>query len=161
MLHNIQMVESKFEELLDHSFDVLKKKWLYGILDDFVTKQLPHNVTWGLSLLYALEHSGDRSLTSTQGEILIWYIFWGTANILSLSLSSILMYVFRWAGTCFEVLSICGIPKLFSFWWHSWVASEVPWTLWWYQSDIWAWRTAICCPVGYIAHCCIIFEDRT
>lgn len=63
------MVESKFRELLDHSVLLLKKKWLFGILDDFVTKQLPHNVTWGLSLLYAIEHKGDRSLVSTQGEL--------------------------------------------------------------------------------------------
>ncbi|GAB4843881.1 ATP-binding cassette sub- D member 1 [Ancistrocladus abbreviatus] len=63
------MIESKFEKLLNHSLLLLKKRWLYGILDDFVTKQLPHNVTWGLSLLYAIEHKGDRSLTSTQGEL--------------------------------------------------------------------------------------------
>ncbi|KAG0470942.1 hypothetical protein HPP92_015488 [Vanilla planifolia] len=60
------MVDSKFKELLDHSMKLLRKKWLYVILDDFVTKQLPHNVTWGLSLLYALEHKGDRALISTQ-----------------------------------------------------------------------------------------------
>ncbi|XP_072974928.1 ABC transporter D family member 1 [Typha angustifolia] len=63
------MVEAKFRKLLEHSAILLKRKWLYGILDDFVTKQLPHNVTWGLSLLYALEHKGDRALTSTQGEL--------------------------------------------------------------------------------------------
>ncbi|GKV25366.1 hypothetical protein SLEP1_g34815 [Rubroshorea leprosula] len=63
------MVESKFKELLEHSLLLLKKKWLFGILDDFVTKQLPHNVTWGLSLLYALEHKGDRALVSTQGDL--------------------------------------------------------------------------------------------
>ncbi|PIA50702.1 hypothetical protein AQUCO_01200132v1 [Aquilegia coerulea] len=63
------MVNSRFRELLDHSKLLLKKKWLYGILDDFVTKQLPHNVTWGLSLLYAMDHKGDRALTSTQGEL--------------------------------------------------------------------------------------------
>ncbi|KAL2923533.1 ABC transporter D family member 1 [Bienertia sinuspersici] len=63
------MVESKFEKLLNHSLLLMKKKWRYGILDDFVTKQLPHNVTWGLSLLYAMEHKGDRSLTSTQGDL--------------------------------------------------------------------------------------------
>lgn len=61
------MVGARFKELLDHSRMLLKKKWIYGILDDFVTKQLPHNVTWGLSLLYAMEHQGDRALTSTQG----------------------------------------------------------------------------------------------
>ncbi|KAG5529449.1 hypothetical protein RHGRI_029992 [Rhododendron griersonianum] len=65
----MQMVESRFQELLDHSKILLKKKWLFGILDDFITKQLPHNVTWGLSLLYAMEHKGDRASTSTQGEL--------------------------------------------------------------------------------------------
>lgn len=63
------MVELRFGELLDHSMLLLKKKWLFGILDDFTTKQLPHNVTWGLSLLYAVEHKGDRSSTTTQGEL--------------------------------------------------------------------------------------------
>nr|CAD1833661.1 unnamed protein product [Ananas comosus var. bracteatus] len=63
------MIEAKFRKLLEHSKLLLRKKWLYGILDDFVTKQLPHNVTWGLSLFYALEHQGDRALTSTQGEL--------------------------------------------------------------------------------------------
>ncbi|XP_010277351.1 PREDICTED: ABC transporter D family member 1 [Nelumbo nucifera] len=63
------MVDSRFQELLDHCRMLLKKKWLFGILDDFITKQLPHNVTWGLSLLYAMEHKGDRALTSTQGEL--------------------------------------------------------------------------------------------
>ncbi|XP_041008725.1 ABC transporter D family member 1-like [Juglans microcarpa x Juglans regia] len=63
------MIESRFRELLNHSMSLLKKKWLFGILDDFTTKQLPHNVTWGLSLLYAMEHKGDRALVSTQGEL--------------------------------------------------------------------------------------------
>ncbi|KAL5228706.1 hypothetical protein ABZP36_016971 [Zizania latifolia] len=63
------MVEAKFTALLSHSRILLRKRWLYGIFDDFVTKQLPHNVTWGLSMLYALEHKGDRALTSTQGEL--------------------------------------------------------------------------------------------
>ncbi|XP_020571513.1 ABC transporter D family member 1 [Phalaenopsis equestris] len=63
------LADFKFRELLDHSKVLLRKRWLYVILDDFVTKQLPHNVTWGLSLLYALEHNGDRALTSAQGEL--------------------------------------------------------------------------------------------
>jgi len=62
------MVESRFRELLSHSKYLLKKKWLFGILDDFITKQLPHNVTWLLSLLYAMEHKGDRASISTQGR---------------------------------------------------------------------------------------------
>lgn len=63
------LIETKFEKLFHHSLLLIKKKWIYGILDDFITKQLPHNVTWGLSLLYILEHKGDRSLTSTQGDL--------------------------------------------------------------------------------------------
>lgn len=68
----MQMVDSKFKDLLDHSEILLKKKWLFGMLDDFITKQLPHNVTWGISLVYALEHKGDRALTATQGENRSW-----------------------------------------------------------------------------------------
>ncbi|KAL8034186.1 hypothetical protein ABFX02_12G011400 [Erythranthe guttata] len=64
-----EMIESRFGALFDHSMLLLKKKWLFGIVDDFITKQLPHNVTWGLSLLYAMEHRGDRAMTSTQGEL--------------------------------------------------------------------------------------------
>lgn len=63
------MVESRFKELLDHSMFLLRKKWLFGIVDDFITKQLPHNVTWGLSLFYAMEHEGDRAMTSTQAHL--------------------------------------------------------------------------------------------
>ncbi|WCJ34821.1 ABC transporter D family member 1 [Euphorbia peplus] len=63
------MVESRFTELLDHSLSLLKKKWLYGILDDFVTTQLPHNVTWGLSLLYALQYKGEDDVIATQGDL--------------------------------------------------------------------------------------------
>ena len=63
-----QMIDSRFRDLVNHCKILLKKKWLFGIVDDFITKQLPHNVTWGLSLLYAMEHKGDRSLTSTLGK---------------------------------------------------------------------------------------------
>lgn len=66
-LNTEQMIESRFKELLNHSVSLLQRRWMFGILDDFITKQLPHNVTWGLSLLYAVEHKGDRALVSTQG----------------------------------------------------------------------------------------------
>jgi len=33
-----QMVEAKFVKLLNHSKILLRKQWLYGIVDDFVTK---------------------------------------------------------------------------------------------------------------------------
>ena len=34
--------------------------------DDFFTKQLPHNVTWGLTVLYALDASKDLSDLAAQ-----------------------------------------------------------------------------------------------
>lgn len=34
--------------------------------DDFFTRQLPHNVTWALTLLYALDMKGDLGSTSVQ-----------------------------------------------------------------------------------------------
>ncbi|EPS63905.1 hypothetical protein M569_10876, partial [Genlisea aurea] len=64
-----EVIETRFRELINHSFSLLKKRWIFGAIDDFTTKQLPHNVTWFLSLLYAMEHKGDRALTSTQGEL--------------------------------------------------------------------------------------------
>ncbi|KAL6523684.1 hypothetical protein OROGR_017287 [Orobanche gracilis] len=63
------MIEARYRDFSNHSMLFLKKKWLFGTVDDFITKQLPHNVTWGLSLLYAMEHKGDRASTSTQGEL--------------------------------------------------------------------------------------------
>ena len=34
--------------------------------DDFFTRQLPHNVTWALTLLYALDSRGEFSDTAVQ-----------------------------------------------------------------------------------------------
>lgn len=59
----------RFKALLAHSQNLLRMRWIFGIADDFITKQLPHNVTWGLSLMYAMEHKGNRALTSVQGEL--------------------------------------------------------------------------------------------
>lgn len=63
------MIEARFAALLDHSKKLLQKRWIFGIADEFITKQLPHNVTWGLSLLYAMDHQGDRASIAVQGEL--------------------------------------------------------------------------------------------
>lgn len=34
--------------------------------DDFLAKQLPHNVTWGLTMLYSLEHPSNFEDNATQ-----------------------------------------------------------------------------------------------
>lgn len=61
--------QARFSTLLAHSRHLLAKRWAFGIADEFVTKQLPHNVTWGLSLMYALEHKGDRADSLVQGAL--------------------------------------------------------------------------------------------
>ena len=37
--------------------------------DDFFTKQLPHNVTWGLTVLYALDASKDLTNLAVQASL--------------------------------------------------------------------------------------------
>ncbi len=44
-------------------------RWLYSVADDFFTKQLPHNVTWGLTVLYALDAAKDLADVSAQVSI--------------------------------------------------------------------------------------------
>ena len=39
--------------------------------DDFFTKQLPHNVTWGLTVLYALDASKDLTNLAVQVILLV------------------------------------------------------------------------------------------
>eukprot|EP00897_Mesotaenium_endlicherianum_P010717 jgi/Mesen1/9674/ME000674S09277 len=50
------VVQGRFQAVLAHAHVLLRKRWAFGIADEFISKQLPHNVTWGLSLLYALDH---------------------------------------------------------------------------------------------------------
>ncbi|KAJ7521019.1 hypothetical protein O6H91_19G034300 [Diphasiastrum complanatum] len=61
------VVETQFKSLLSHGQKILRRRWYFGIADEFITKQLPHNVTWFLSLMYAIENRGDKS--SVQGEL--------------------------------------------------------------------------------------------
>ncbi len=46
-------------------------RWLYSVADDFFTKQLPHNVTWGLTVLYALDASKDLNNLGVQVIIIL------------------------------------------------------------------------------------------
>lgn len=67
----LQLVSERFASLLGHRRSLLSQRWLFGIADEFVTKQLPHNVTWALSLLFALEtpagisREGERNQESS------------------------------------------------------------------------------------------------
>ena len=44
-----------FDRLTAHLRHVANIKWLHSVADDFFTKQLPFNVTWVLTLMYALD----------------------------------------------------------------------------------------------------------
>ena len=43
--------------------------------DDFLAKQLPHNVTWGLTMLYSLEHPGNFDDNNSQAGDILYIIF--------------------------------------------------------------------------------------
>ncbi|KAK9846568.1 hypothetical protein WJX81_006713 [Elliptochloris bilobata] len=58
-----------FDALMQHLSSVIDIRWLYSVADDFFTKQLPHNVTWGLTVLYALDAPGDFADTAVQGTL--------------------------------------------------------------------------------------------
>ena len=64
-----ETVSRYFKELQHHLRKVVRVKWAYTVADDFFTKQLPHNVTWGLSLLYALDNASDTDDTARQGLV--------------------------------------------------------------------------------------------
>ena len=45
-----------------------KIQWIYGAVDDFVIKQLPHIVTWGLSLAYTNRMAKRQSVYENHGS---------------------------------------------------------------------------------------------
>lgn len=52
-------IDPRLQDLMRHLRGVAVTRWGHAIADDFFSKQLPHNVTWGLTLLYAIDRSGD------------------------------------------------------------------------------------------------------
>ncbi len=48
-------VAAYFDRLTKHLLHVANIKWLHSVADDFFTKQLPFNVTWVLTLMYAVD----------------------------------------------------------------------------------------------------------
>ena len=48
-------VAAHFDRLTQHLVHVANIKWLHSVADDFFTKQLPFNVTWVLTLMYAMD----------------------------------------------------------------------------------------------------------
>ena len=63
-------VGARFSELLRHSASLARARWAHAVADDFFSKQLPHNVTWALTVLYALDHSPeDPADVAAQGRL--------------------------------------------------------------------------------------------
>lgn len=62
-------VDGRFAELTEHIRSVLRRKWMFGIADHFLTRELPHNVTWGLSLLFVLNFGDTRGDLQLQGKL--------------------------------------------------------------------------------------------
>jgi hypothetical protein len=40
---------------LEQKRHLARAEWLHAVVDEFFSKQLPHNVTWALTMLYALQ----------------------------------------------------------------------------------------------------------
>ena len=64
-------VSEHYEKLVSHLKKLIDLKWAYGAADDFFAKQLPHSVTWVLTLLYALDQRRDFGDSKFQGYLVL------------------------------------------------------------------------------------------
>ncbi len=64
-------VNKHYERLVAHMQKLIQLKWSYGAADDFFAKQLPHSVTWVLTLLYALDQRRDFGDSKFQGYLVL------------------------------------------------------------------------------------------
>ena len=63
-------VRGALAALLGHARAVSTAKWAHAVADDFFARQLPHNVTWALTVLYALDHApADEADAAGQGRL--------------------------------------------------------------------------------------------
>ncbi|KAL3156583.1 hypothetical protein ABBQ38_000874 [Trebouxia sp. C0009 RCD-2024] len=60
-------VAAHFDRLTKHLLHVANIRWLHSVADDFFTKQLPFNVTWVLTLMYALDQGHVANDPQAQG----------------------------------------------------------------------------------------------
>lgn len=65
------VINSKYRNLVTHLRQLIQLKWKYGAADDFFAKQLPHSVTWVLTLLYALDQRRDFGDSKFQGYLVL------------------------------------------------------------------------------------------
>ena len=62
-------VDTALARLLAHARTVSAAKWAHAVADDFFARQLPHNVTWALTVLYALDHAPADADAAGQGRL--------------------------------------------------------------------------------------------
>jgi hypothetical protein len=48
-------IRARLAAVLTQHARVARARWAHAVVDDLFTKQLPHNATWALTLLYALQ----------------------------------------------------------------------------------------------------------
>lgn len=63
------LIRVAFDGLVDHMRSLIRLRWSYGAADEFFAKQLPHSITWMLTLLYSLDQEGDFRSTAFQGAL--------------------------------------------------------------------------------------------
>lgn len=63
------LVGTTFENLAEHLKSLIGLQWRYGTADEFFAKQLPHSITWVLTLLYSLQQQGNFASTTFQGDL--------------------------------------------------------------------------------------------
>lgn len=63
------LVGTTFENLSGHLRSLIGLQWRYGTADEFFAKQLPHSITWVLTLLYSLQQQGNFASTTFQGDL--------------------------------------------------------------------------------------------
>ena len=61
--------DGRFASVASHARMVLRRKWGFGMADHFLTKELPHNVTWGLSMLFVLSFGDTLGDLQRQGDL--------------------------------------------------------------------------------------------
>lgn len=65
-----ESINAYFQRLLCQLHHLVSLRFSYGLADDFFAKQLPHSVTWLLTLLYSLQQKGaDFTDAAVQGAL--------------------------------------------------------------------------------------------
>mmetsp|Transcript_35427 Transcript_35427/g.99833 ORF Transcript_35427/g.99833 Transcript_35427/m.99833 type:complete len:1301 (+) Transcript_35427:15-3917(+) len=64
-----ESITARFRALTTHIQGTSAARLTYNVCDTYLTKHLPHSVTWIVSLLFAMDHPADFSSTEGQGVL--------------------------------------------------------------------------------------------